>query len=228
MQSRSGFHPPSQSDKITKRQRVAPCPDWSPGCRIHPMTAFNRGFKMKLTQRNKMPPIERISELFNISENGTITRKTSAGNRRAGSNAERNLHGTEYTCVTIDGVRYLTHRVIWYFFTGDEPEYLDHINRNKRDNRLCNLRESSATDNRSNTDVMVSNSTGFIGVYWYYYKGAPKWRVACNDKHLGYFSSLINAVEAYNRYAAARYGSEAMVKIEHNRKMIKSRFGVEI
>lgn len=183
---------------------------------------------MKSIQRNKMPSVDRISELFNISSDGKITRKTAAGNRSAGSNAERALHGSEYTCITIDGVRYLTHRVIWYFFNGSEPDYLDHINRDKRDNRLSNLRESSAVDNRSNTDLMSNNSTGFIGVYWYYYKGAPKWRVSCNDKHLGYFSSLINAVEAYNRYAEARYGSEAMVKVEHNRKMIKSRFGVEI
>lgn len=183
---------------------------------------------MKSIQRNKMPSIVRISELFNISEDGSITRKLAAGNRSAGSNAERPLHNSEYTCITIDGVRYLTHRVIWYFFTGMEPDYLDHISRDKKDNRLSNLRESSAVDNRSNTDVMLSNSTGYIGVYWYYYKGTPRWRAACNDKHLGYFSSVVSAVKAYNKYATGRYGDEASVKIAHNKKMIKDKFGIDI
>ncbi len=183
---------------------------------------------MKSIIRNKMPSIERLSELLLISDDGTIKRKSPAGNRKAGSNAERPLHGSEYTCITVDGVRYLTHRVIWYFFTGEEPEYLDHINRNKGDNRLQNLRESSAMDNRSNTDVMASNSTGYIGVYWYYYKGTPRWRVACNDKHLGYYTSILSAVKAYNRYAIGKYGEEAAVKVEHNKKMIREKFGIEI
>lgn len=178
--------------------------------------------------RNKMPPIDRIAELLDISMDGRVTRKVSAGNRPAGSSAERPLHGSDYTCVTIDGVRYLTHRLVWYFFNRSEPEYLDHINRNKSDNSLDNLRESSPEKNRSNTDLMNSNTTGYIGVYWYYYKGSPRWRAACNDKHLGYHSSPISAVIAYNSYARSVYGDEASVKINHNVRAIMRDFGVQI
>lgn len=178
--------------------------------------------------RNKMPEISRLVELFNISRDGTITRKKAAGNKKSGSNAERFLHGSDYTCITVDGVRYLTHRVVWYFFNGNEPEYLDHINRNKKDNRIENLRESSAINNRSNTDVMNSNTTGYIGVYWYYYKGTPRWRAACNDKHLGYFSSEVSAVRAYNKHAINKYGIEAKVKVDHNVRMVKKRTGIDI
>lgn len=183
---------------------------------------------MKSINRNKMPSVARLSHLFIISDDGTIKRRIAAGNRAAGSSAERNLCGSDYTCITVDGVRYLTHRVIWYFFTGEEPDYLDHINRNKKDNRLCNLRPVSATGNRSNTDLMNSNTTGYIGVYWYHYKGTPRWRAACNDKHLGYYRSLISAVKAYNRYVISIYGDEALAKVEHNKRMIKESFGIEM
>ncbi len=179
------------------------------------------------TEPLPMPSIELINALF-FYDGKDLVRSKSAGSSKKGSIATRDLHGTGYLCVTIDSIRYLAHRVIWFMHHGTEPRFIDHINRNKKDNRIANLRESTAVGNRSNTDVISSNTTGLIGVYWYPYKGAPKWRVACGDVHIGYFRNRVSAARAYNRHVLEVYGEEAEVKVQHNKRVIKEETGIEI
>jgi len=61
--------------------------------------------------------------------------------------------------------RYKAHRLAWFFVHGYMPEQqLDHINGNKSDNRLANLREASPSCNVRNQPISKSNSSGFTGV----------------------------------------------------------------
>lgn len=60
---------------------------------------------------------------------------------------------------------HLVHRLIWAMHNdGDVPEYLDHINGVKDDNRLENLRPATKSENGMNRTKQRNNATGYKGV----------------------------------------------------------------
>lgn len=59
-------------------------------------------------------------------------------------------HNSGYYCVSIGDNRYLAHRLIWLYVYGVLPDFIDHINRDKLDNRLTNLRSVSRRINSEN------------------------------------------------------------------------------
>lgn len=83
-----------------------------------------------------------------------------------------------YSAGIIAGQEVATHR----FLTNAKPgEIVDHINRDKKDNRLCNLRICNKSENAYNSKRRVTNKSGKTGVYWR--KDTLKW--AAEIKHLG-------------------------------------------
>lgn len=74
--------------------------------------------------------------------------------------------------IRIKGKAYPAHRLAWFYVYKVWPTAVDHINCNKQDNRIENLREySSASDNLSNTKTRKNNKLGIKGVYWHDGKG---------------------------------------------------------
>jgi hypothetical protein len=74
----------------------------------------------------------------------------------------------------------------------------DHVNRNKLDNRRCNLRTASKSENAINTGIPRNNKSGYKGVYWEKWSG--KWRAELKinrRKHrLGRYGDLQEAIDA--------------------------------
>lgn len=66
----------------------------------------------------------------------------------------------------IANIIFRAHQVIWAICYGDWPHGVDHINGDRADNRLINLREVSQADNMRNRRRGKNNSSGVVGVYW--------------------------------------------------------------
>jgi hypothetical protein len=77
-------------------------------------------------------------------------------------------HSKGYLKVSFQGNKYLAHRLAWFLHYGKWPEsQLDHINRNKTDNRIENLREATGSQNLFNRAEQSNNKSGKSGVFWY-------------------------------------------------------------
>jgi len=65
----------------------------------------------------------------------------------------------------IDSVPYVAARIIWKLVHGYDPVEVDHINRDKTDNRICNLREADRSMNCLNRGLLRNNKSGISGIY---------------------------------------------------------------
>lgn len=86
-------------------------------------------------------------------------------NDRANSNGSYDKDG--YLILKIKKKQYKAHRVAWFLYYGVFPtKEIDHINRNRSDNRIVNLREVFREGNLLNTTRKPNPKTGVIGVYY--------------------------------------------------------------
>lgn len=140
----------------------------------------------------------RVRELFNYREDGTLVRKIKTSNRVKVGDVAGTKHKGAYDRIYVDCKQYYTHRIIWLWHYGYMPENnLDHINRDKQDSRIENLREVSHQCNLRNTGNPKTNKSGVKGVYVHPY-WASKWeaRIVLSSKRctLGSFSCFDEAV----------------------------------
>ncbi len=73
-----------------------------------------------------------------------------------------NIAKDGYVYDTYKGKKYRTHRLIWKYMTGEDPDIIDHINGDKFDNRWHNLRNVDATLNSHNARAPLGNPNGTI------------------------------------------------------------------
>lgn len=112
-----------------------------------------------------------------------------------------------YLKLAIDNKKYYAHRIVWVLNKKEWPQYIDHINGNRSDNRIENLRNVSRSQNQRNLKLSVRNTTGFIGVTKDARNGHYIAQVKIGEKHihLGSFKNLSDAVEARAK-ASEEYG----------------------
>lgn len=127
--------------------------------------------------------------------NGAVAWKSgSREGRKAGSLDDA---GYRVICMQKNGRRHFlkAHRVMWALYNDTIPPVIDHIDRDRDNNSIENLRESNAKDNALNKGVYSNNKTGVSGVIYEARKG--KYRVRNKqNKHIGYFTTLDEAIEA--------------------------------
>lgn len=113
-----------------------------------------------------------------------------------------------YIRIRVGKKAYYAHRLAWLYVYGYVPkEHIDHINHNRADNRIKNLRVVSNNENHKNMKQYKNNSSGYVGVYWI--KSAKRWRARINVDgnyiNLGNFASFSDAVDA-RKNAEVLYG----------------------
>jgi hypothetical protein len=153
-------------------------------------------------------PIETLREHLQYDpETGKMYWLTSFRTRKAGSEAFTvDVNGYRYGCLL--SVAMYAHCVAWALHHGEWSTLeIDHINGNKADNRMCNLREVTKRENLHNTKLYSSNKTGIPGVHWE--KSHKSWKVSIggrpNTVRLGRFKSFDEAV-AVRKAAEAALG----------------------
>ena len=114
--------------------------------------------------------IERLKELLHYdAETGVFTWVNARGNSGVGRVAG-SLRPDGYRQIQVNGSSHQEHRLAWLYVHGEFPSgeksLIDHIDGNKINNRLDNLRVCSDFENQRNTGKRVTNTSGFKGVSW--------------------------------------------------------------
>ncbi len=123
-----------------------------------------------------------------------------------------------YIHIGIDRVYFGAHRLAWLYIHGQWPkEEIDHVNLDRTDNRLCNLREANNQQNSANTRAQKNNRVGIKGVQKKIgNRGAVSFRarIRVNDNllHLGYFETAKQASDAYASAATLHFGAFVRTK----------------
>jgi hypothetical protein len=109
------------------------------------------------------------------------------------------INGSGYRVIEFRGKSYPAHRVIWFYMNGAwPPEMIDHINGNRADNRIDNLRAVDAKANAENQlRPQRNNKCGLMGVSKY----RDKWKAQISHAgrviYLGLFTDPLAAHQTY-------------------------------
>lgn len=164
--------------------------------------------KMSRTISKDLPDQSVLLENFFYKDGSLFWKKNASTRRKIGSKVgwvEKN----GYLRCGIDGKMYRVHRLIYKMHYGHCPEFLDHINGDRADNRLENLRPATNQQNSANKPQSKINKVGLKGVC--VERGKYKAAIKFNNRsmHLGYFDCPFEAHEAYNKKAKELFGEYA-------------------
>lgn len=143
-----------------------------------------------MAKTNFIPSKDYLHQIFEYRDKDLYW-KISKGAAKIGSKVGA-FDKDGYRFTSINYKYYKVHRLIFMMHHGFFPIQVDHINGNKADNSIENLREATHSLNECNKKIQKNNTSGVKGVCWR--KDIKKWavRVAINKKNyrLGYFEDL--------------------------------------
>ncbi len=112
---------------------------------------------------------------------------------------------TGYYHTQVNNVGYTVHRLIWKWWYGTDPLDIDHIDRNRINNRIVNLRSVTNYENTQNRTLSSNNTSGYPGVTYNY--NSYKWvaRAYYKGKRiaLGYHNTIEEAIAAIKEFKQA-------------------------
>ena len=148
---------------------------------------------------------QQVLELFEYRDGNLYWKVKPAKQVAVGAKAGcKNSHG--YCVVRVNKVLYGIHRIIFLMHHGHLPEYIDHADNDRLNNRIENLRQATNIQNSYNRGKQSNNRSGFKGVHWK--KQIKHWvveiQVNKTKKYLGIYKDLelaaLVAAEARNLY----------------------------
>lgn len=149
---------------------------------------------------------ERGPEMFVCGRNSPEGSARSFNTHYAGKPALSAKDNNGYGHGHILREKYQAHRIAWKMGTGQDPTYqIDHINGDKSDNRIVNLRDVPQSENCKNAASPSHNTSGAMGVSWCRQTG--RWRARAQHKGqnicFGRYTNFDDAVNARQRGIAA-------------------------
>ena len=140
---------------------------------------------------------ERLKELLTYHDDSGLFTRNMNRKKYLKNSVAGNLSKDGYITIKLENKIYFAHRLVWLYKHGTMPiNEIDHINHNRADNRLKNLRDVNKAINQQNkTKSHSNNKHGFLGVSFDI--RANKWYARINHKYLGTFNTAQLAHEAY-------------------------------
>lgn len=159
--------------------------------------------------------INRLRELFLYDPSvGSFVRRISRGNQKSLSIAG-SIDSSGYLQLMIDGRLYLAHRLAYFWVNGTwPPDQLDHVNKNRLDNRIANLRAATRGQNVANSEGR--SASGFKGVYAH----GRRWKAKIQQRHIGTYDTPGEAYAAWCRAAQEVHGEFACIAHKKDRRQI--------
>lgn len=114
-----------------------------------------------------------------------------------------------YRVISIGAKKLFAHRLAWLYVYGKLPtKGLDHINGDKQDNRIQNLREATVSQNMRNKGLDPKNTSGYKGVTWNKRRRCYTVQAGGGGKrvYLGFFADPKAASDAYQEFTKKHYG----------------------
>lgn len=113
-----------------------------------------------------------------------------------------------YILIIIKRKKYMAHRLAWLFTYGYFPKHeIDHINHNRCDNSILNLREVKKKDNLKNKKLCKNNKTGQMGVYWRQNRNCWVANICVDGKNIYLGSSrFFDEIVKIRKEAEVKYG----------------------
>ena len=136
---------------------------------------------------------ELISRYLYNPSTGVFTRKIGVRGHAAGGNVGY-VQNNGYRVIHFMGRPHGEHRLAWLYVYGEWPkDQIDHINKNKEDNRISNLRSCDGFTNHKNKKLLISNKYGIPGVRIKRGKWEANIRPDNKYIHLGTFADYFEA-----------------------------------
>lgn len=165
-----------------------------------------------------LPTIDQLRDALDYNpETGALTWKWRCGvhlraNNMYAGKVAGHRNATGYISIRVHDILMPAHRAAWAIQHGSWPDgEIDHVNRERADNRICNLRVATRSENSRNVPRHNDSSSPYKGVSWDKAKGL--WQAGIGHegkrKALGRFKTAEEARDAYQNAARQLYGEFA-------------------
>ena len=144
-----------------------------------------------------------LHTLFEYKD-GNLIYKISSGSKKKGS-LVNTQHSSGYIRCKINKKQYLAHRIIYMMHHGYMPDIVDHIDGNKSNNKITNLRPATKSQNQQNCKIYTTSSTGIKGVRWNNKHKKYVVRVQANNKRYTWYVEDLELAELVAMEARDKY-----------------------